>query len=103
MINDIYAEIDLIIGINIVLQIFLEMVIPDIRVDADIIVPGIDRDRIVILTVDEGSVGEEPAIENMVPPESGRRIAVIYSKSVPLTKNFLPHEPLPPICSFPPH
>lgn len=48
----------------------------------DHIDPGIDLDIIVILTVDQGSVGEQPAAENMIPPESNRRIPIIKAKSI---------------------
>src|SRR6186713_705536 len=82
MIDDIDPEIDLIAGTGIILQILLEMEVPDKRSDADIIVPGIDPDIIIILAIDQGSIGEQPAVEQMVPAQGRCGIAIVDPESI---------------------
>src|SRR6185437_14609100 len=73
-------------GIGIILQIFLEMIIPNIRGNADIIISRIDPDIIVVLTIDQGCVRKQPAAQDMIPPESGRSIAIVKTESISQAK-----------------
>src|ERR1700735_4341775 len=89
MIDHIKPEIDLITGIGIILEILLEMKILNKRSDTDIIIPGIDLDGIIILAVNKRSIGKQPAVENMIPPERRRRIPIIYAESISKTEIIL--------------
>ena len=80
--NDIYAKIQFIVGIGIIFHVLLEMIIADKGVDPDIIIPGIDGDVIVVFAIDQGSIGEQAAIEDMVPPESGGGVPIVQAKRI---------------------
>src|SRR6185312_11355787 len=82
MLDHIQPEIDLIVGIGIILQIFLEMQILYKRGDADIVIPRIDLDIIIILAINQRSIGEHPAAEDMVPSQGARDISIVDTEGI---------------------
>src|ERR1700754_1056816 len=78
-------KIDLIIRIPVILQILLEIKVPDIGSNVDVVVIRIDLDLIAVITIDQRSIGKKPAVKDMIPSERTRRISIIDPKS--LTKS----------------
>ena len=76
MTDHVDPKIQLVIRIGVVLHVLLEMIILDVGRDPDIVVGGIDRDIVIVFTIDQRRVGEEPAVEDMVPPERAGRISI---------------------------
>jgi len=76
------AEIDLVTGIDIILEVLFQMEILDIRGEGDVVVIRVDPDLIAVFAVDEGGVGEEAAIEDMIPAGRTGCVAVVDTKGV---------------------
>src|SRR5690242_14598390 len=76
------AEIDLIAGIDIVLQVVLQIEVPDIRRDIDIVVIRIDPDLIAVVAVNKGSIRKKPAVDDVIPPRRTRSIPIVDAKGL---------------------
>jgi hypothetical protein len=76
MVGNIEPEIQFIAGADIIFQVLLEIKVPDKTNDPDVVVAGGDADIITVFAVDERGVGEQLAVEDMVPAQRARRIAI---------------------------
>src|ERR1700679_169542 len=82
MVDHIEPDIQLIAGADIIFQVLLEIEVLDKAFDADIVVAGSDADSIIIFAVDKRSIGEQFAVEDMVPAQRARRIAIAEIETV---------------------
>ena len=76
------TEIDLIIGIDIILQVLFQVEVADIRCDIDVVIVGIDTDLVAVITIDQRGIGEKPAVKDMIPAGSSGGIAIIDAKGL---------------------
>ena len=70
------------------LQVLFQIPVPDLGEDIKITAILVDMDLIVIIAIDEGSIGEQPLVEKMVPSQRGRGIPPVDPNSVGLAENF---------------
>lgn len=82
MMNDAEPEIEPVRPIDKILQVLFQVQVPDRGLDIDIIVIGIDPDLIIVVAVDKGRIGEEAAVEYMIPTGRTRNIPIIDTKSI---------------------
>ena len=90
MIDHIQSEIDLIVGIGIILQVLLEMQVLYKGRDPDIVIPRIDPDIIIVIAIDQGSIGEHPAAENVIPSQHTGGIAIVDTECIAKSKLVFP-------------
>jgi hypothetical protein len=86
MMDRVESEVDLIIGIYKILQVFLQVQVPDMRCYIDVIVIGVDPDLVAVVAIDEGGVGKEPAVEDMVPAGGTGGITIIDAEGLAKTQ-----------------
>src|ERR1022692_3276693 len=78
----IYPEFERVGRVDIILQIFFKRKITYLGYKVYIVIVGIDVDDVIVIAVDEGCVGEEAAIEYMVPSGSTGGIAPLDAECI---------------------
>ena len=82
MVHGIQPELDSILGISIVLEILLQVVILNSRVDGYRITGEVQIDIVIVCTVNERSVREHLVAEQVIPPNGTGCISPIDAKDV---------------------
>src|SRR5258708_5144015 len=77
MVVNVDAEIELIAGIQIIIKILFEMIVGDRRRNPDIVSVTGELRIVIVVAVDQGGIGKQLVIEDMVPAEGGRRVAPV--------------------------
>ena len=77
-------------GIRIPLHLIFQVPVADLGKNAKIRGLGVDIDLVIVIAKYERGVGEQPAVENMIPPQGACNVSPIDAGQVLLAQNIPP-------------